>query len=37
MNIRERIMHLMEKYDESAVRQDKQTFIDDYDYYYAIS
>ena len=36
-NIKERIMYLIEKYDDSAQKQAKQTFIDEFDYYYAIS
>ena len=36
-NIKERIMYLMEKYEEPAQKQAKQTFIDEYESYYAIS
>ena len=36
-NIRDRILYLMQKYEEPAQKQNKQTFIDDYDCYYAIS
>ncbi len=32
-NIRDRIMYLMEKYEEPASRHAKQTFIDEFDYY----
>ncbi len=32
-NVRERIMYLMEKYEEPASRHAKQTFIDEFDYY----
>jgi len=32
-NIRERIMYLMEKYEEPAHKHAKQTFIDEFDYY----
>ncbi len=33
MNIRDRVLYLMEKYEESASKQVKQTFIDEFDYY----
>ena len=32
-NIRERILYLMEKYEEPAQKYAKQTFIDEFDYY----
>ena len=37
MNIRERVLYLMQKYEEPAQLQNKQTFIDEFDYYCAIS
>ena len=36
-NIRDRIVYLMEKYEEPVSKHNKQTFIDEFDYYYAIS
>lgn len=32
-NIRERILYLMEKYEELVSKHAKQTFIDEFDYY----
>ncbi len=32
-NIKDRILYLMDKYDESASKHAKQTFIDEFDYY----
>ena len=36
-NIGERILYLIGKYGEPSQKECKQTFIDEYEYYYAIS